>query len=88
MTTLTQQDAASMFYPFNPCGHLRSPGGGCIGVPEDFPGARLMVAEKLGSVLSLAECFNALIVSLLDDRGVLALEDMVSLGKIGGNVVR
>jgi hypothetical protein len=56
--------------------------------PEDFPAARLMDADKWGSVLSLAECFNALIVSLLDDRGVLALEDMVSLGKIGGNVVR
>jgi hypothetical protein len=35
-----------------------------------------------------AECLSALIVNLLDDRAVLTLEDMVSLGKIGGNVVR
>jgi len=26
MTTPTQQDAASMFSPFNSCAHLRSPG--------------------------------------------------------------
>jgi hypothetical protein len=125
MTAPTQQDSASIFYPFNSCGHLRSPGGGCIGVPgvcnrrpvtgtrmvelarraeelrtrllyhpperlkpEDFPGSRLTVVDKLGSALSLAECLNALIVSLLDDRAVLTLEDMVSVGKIGGNVVK
>lgn len=120
-----QQPDPQTFYPFNPCGHVRSPGGGCIGVPgvchrrlvtgkrmvelaqraeelrarllyhppqplrpEDFPGARLTVVDKLGSALSLAECLNSLIVSLLDDRAVLTLEDMVSVGKIGGNVVR
>ena len=33
MTTPTQQDAPTMFYPLNPCGHLRGPGGGCIGSP-------------------------------------------------------
>jgi hypothetical protein len=40
------------------------------------------------SAISLAECLNSLVVSLLDDHAVLTLEDMVSLGKIGGNVVR
>jgi hypothetical protein len=34
MSTPTQQDAPTMFYPLNPCGHLRGPGGGCIGSPE------------------------------------------------------
>jgi hypothetical protein len=56
--------------------------------PEDFPGARLTVFDKLASALSLAECLNSLIVSLLADHAVLTLEDMVSLGKIGGNVAR
>jgi hypothetical protein len=34
MTTPTQQDAPTMFYPLNACGHLCCPGGGCIGSPE------------------------------------------------------
>jgi hypothetical protein len=124
MSTHPQPDPQT-FFPFNPCGHLRRPGGGCIGVPdvchqrpvtgkrmeelaqhaeklrerllyhpperlkpEDFPGARLTIFDKLASAISLAECLNSLVVSLLDDRAVLTLEDMVSLGKIGGNVVR
>lgn len=56
--------------------------------PEDFPGAHLTIFDKLASAISLAECLNSLVVSFLDDHAVLTLEDMVSLGKIGGNVVR
>jgi hypothetical protein len=33
--------------------------------PEDFPGACLTVVDKLGSAITLAECLNSLVVSLL-----------------------
>lgn len=34
MTTPTQQDAPTMFYPLNLCGHLRGPSGGCFEFPS------------------------------------------------------
>lgn len=47
MTTPPEQDAPTMFYPLNPCGHLRGPGGGCIGSPECK--CEPVSADKLGS---------------------------------------
>jgi hypothetical protein len=52
MTTPTQQDAPTTFYPFNPCGHLRGPGGGCIGSPECK--REPVSADKLGELVQRA----------------------------------
>ncbi|HYI02435.1 hypothetical protein [Hyalangium sp.] len=52
MTTPTQQDAPTMFYPLNPCGHLRGPGGGCIGSPECK--REPVSAEKMGELVQRA----------------------------------
>jgi hypothetical protein len=52
MTTPRQQDAPTMFYPLNPCGHLRGPGGGCIGSPE-CP-REPVSADKLGELVQRA----------------------------------
>ncbi len=53
MTTPPQQDAPTMFYPLNPCGHLRGPGGGCIGSPECK--REPVSADKLGSWCNVLE---------------------------------
>jgi hypothetical protein len=52
MTTPPQQDAPTMFYPLNPCGHLRGPGGGCIGSPECT--REPVRADKLGKLVQRA----------------------------------
>jgi hypothetical protein len=52
MTTPPQQDAPTMFYPLNPCGHLRGPGGGCIGSPECK--REPVSADKLGELVQRA----------------------------------
>lgn len=52
MTMSTQQDAPTMFYPLNPCGHLRGPGGGCIGSPECT--REPVSADKLGELVQRA----------------------------------
>jgi hypothetical protein len=52
MTTPPQQDAPTMFYPLNPCGHLRGPGGGCIGYPECK--REPVSADKLGELVQRA----------------------------------
>jgi hypothetical protein len=51
MTTPPQQDAPTMFYPLNPCGHLRGPGGGCIGSPECK--REPVSADKLGELVGV-----------------------------------
>jgi hypothetical protein len=122
MTTPTQHYTPTMFYPFNPCGHLRGPGLSCIGFPEckrepvsaDKLGelaqragelsarlaahhsraatrdqsleARTLVTDKLGSVVSLAECLSVMMVSLRDDRAVMTEEEQATLATIGANV--
>jgi hypothetical protein len=111
-----------MFYPLNPCGHLRGPGFSCIGYPEcerepvsadrlgelaqraselnarlaahpsralpreQRPEARTLVADKVASAVSLAECLSAIMGSLLDDKAVLTTEDQATLATIGANV--
>jgi hypothetical protein len=61
MTTPTQQDAPTMFYPLNPCGHLRGPGGGCIGSPECK--REPVSADKLGELVQRAGELRARLVA-------------------------
>jgi hypothetical protein len=58
MTTATKQDAASKFYPFNPCGHLRSPGWLPPLCQEDK--ARLLAELKApGGLMGPHGCFKS-----------------------------
>jgi hypothetical protein len=52
MNTPPQQDTSTMFYPLNPCGHLRGPGGVCNG----FPGCKRepVRADKMGLLVQRA----------------------------------
>jgi hypothetical protein len=118
MNTPPQQDAPTMFYPVNPCGHLRGPGGACIGFPEckrepvsadkmgplvqragelrarllahpsqAFTGeGRAAVADKLGAAVTLAECLNVVLISLLEDRAAMTTEEHATAATIGANV--
>ena len=52
MNTPQQQDAPTMFYPLNPCGHLRGPGGTCIGFPECKH--QPVSADKMGPLVQRA----------------------------------
>jgi hypothetical protein len=61
MTTPPQQDAPTMFYPLNPCGHLRGPGGGCIGSPECK--REPVSADKLGELVQRAGELRARLVA-------------------------
>jgi len=61
MTTPPQQDAPTMFYPLNPCGHLRGPGGGCIGSPECK--REPVRADKLGELVQRAGELRARLVA-------------------------
>jgi hypothetical protein len=61
MSTPTQQDAPTMFYPLNPCGHLRGPGGGCIGSPECK--REPVSADKLGELVQRAGDLRARLVA-------------------------
>lgn len=61
MTTPTQQDAPTMFYPLGPCGHLRGPGGGCIGSPECK--REPVSAKKLGKLVQRAGELRARLVA-------------------------
>ena len=51
MTTPTQQDAASMFYPFNPCGYLTYTRRAQSGRGEDDPARRRSSARRRQSEL-------------------------------------
>ncbi len=59
--TPPQQDAPTMFYPLNPCGHLRGPGGGCIGSPECK--REPVSADKLGELVQRAGELRARLVA-------------------------
>jgi hypothetical protein len=61
MSTPTQQDAPTMFYPLNPCGHLRGPGGGCISSPECK--CEPVSADKLGELVQRAGELRARLVA-------------------------
>jgi hypothetical protein len=61
MTTPPKQDAPTMFYPLNPCGHLRGPGGGCIGSPECK--REPVSADKLGELVYHAGELRARLVA-------------------------
>jgi hypothetical protein len=61
MTTPPQQDAPTMFYPLNPCGHLRGPSGGCIGSPECK--REPVSADKLGELVQRAGELRARLVA-------------------------
>jgi hypothetical protein len=61
MTTPTQQDAPTMFYPLNPCGHLRGPSGGCISSPECK--REPVSADKLGELVQRAGELRARLVA-------------------------
>ncbi|WP_225414503.1 hypothetical protein [Stigmatella hybrida] len=61
MTTPPQQDAPTMFYPLNPCGHLRGPGGGCIGSPECK--REPVSADKLGELVQRSGELRARLVA-------------------------
>jgi hypothetical protein len=52
MNTPAHQDAPTMFYPVNPCGHLRGPEGGCIGFPECK--REPVSADKMGPLVQRA----------------------------------
>lgn len=41
---------------------------------QHLPKARTTVADKMGAALSLAECLNAPVVNLLDDKAILTNE--------------
>ena len=118
MNTPPQQDAPTMFYPVNPCGHLRGPEGGCIGFPEckrepvsadkmgplvqragelrarllDHPSraftreGRAAIADKLGAAVTVAECLNVVLISLLEDRAAMTTEELAAVATIGANV--
>jgi hypothetical protein len=87
MTTPPQQDAPTMFYPLNPCGHLRGPGGGCIGSPECK--REPVSADKLGELVQRAGDIRARLVAhpaqavTGEDRATVAdkLGAAVSLGE-------
>ncbi len=61
MTTPPQQDAPTMFYPLNHCGHLRGPGGGCIGSPECK--REPVSTDKLGELVQRAGELRARLVA-------------------------
>lgn len=41
---------------------------------KHLPEVRSTVADKLGAALNLAECLNAAVVNLLDDKAILTTE--------------
>ncbi len=57
MSTSKQPDAPTMFYPLNPCGHLRGPGVSCIGFPECK--REPVSAERLGELAHRASELSA-----------------------------
>ena len=61
MTTPPLQDAPTMFYPLNSCGHLRGPGGGCVGSPECK--REPVSADKLGELVQRAGELRARLVA-------------------------
>ncbi|WP_225412048.1 hypothetical protein [Stigmatella hybrida] len=57
MTTPTQHYTPTMFYPLNPCGHLRGPGLSCIGFSECK--REPVSANKLGELTQRARDLHA-----------------------------
>jgi hypothetical protein len=47
---------------------------------------RAIVADKLGTAVTLAECLNAVMISLLEDRAAMTAEEQATLATIGANV--
>jgi hypothetical protein len=51
-----------------------------------LPEARAVVTDKLGSAVTLAECLDAVLLSLIDDRALLTPEELATLATVGANV--
>ncbi len=49
---------------------------------------RAAVADNLGSAVTLAECLNAVLISLLEDRATMTAEEQSTVATIGANVER
>ena len=47
---------------------------------------RATVADKLGSAVTLAECLNTVMISLLEDRAAMTAEEQATLATIVANV--
>jgi hypothetical protein len=53
---------------------------------DQLPEARAVVTDKLGSAVTLAECLDAVLLSLIDDRALLTPEQLATLATVGANV--